>query len=123
MTSAPSSMPRLRPRATSIPSSGLLKATRRTKPKYTAIIAIVRDMAIRQRAEEIASSVAGLDMRGSRILEDPADHVLKQQSNAEAGDRPGVALGRNETRLTFQAFRQERPCRTNRQRASCHRGT
>src|SRR5688500_19756373 len=55
MTSAPRSMPRLRPRATTRPSSGLLKATRRMNPKYATIMAMVSEMAMRHRAAETAS--------------------------------------------------------------------
>jgi hypothetical protein len=38
----------------SVPRSGLSNATRRMKPKYATIIAMVREMAIRQRAAETA---------------------------------------------------------------------
>ena len=39
----------------SVPSSGLLKATRRMNPKYTTIIAMVSAIATRHRAAASAS--------------------------------------------------------------------
>src|SRR4030095_5282764 len=84
MTSAPSSMPRLNPGATIAPNSGLLKATRRTKPKYTTIMAMVSEMAMRHLAAETASSEEGEDIRASSSC-DPAT-----QSRMERGADEGL---------------------------------
>src|SRR5687768_1295756 len=66
MTRAPSSMPRLRPVATRVPSSGLLKATSRMNPKYETIIAMVSEMAMRHRAADTASSVEWEGMKNPK---------------------------------------------------------
>src|SRR5262245_19520773 len=83
-------MPRLNPSVSSVPRSGLLKATRRMKPKYTTIIAMVSEMATRHRAADTASSEEFVGIRGARIPEEPP---IPTPENSKATPRPDTGQG------------------------------